>query len=258
MDDHDDIPPVLVTAWGLRARGSRGPRPGLSVERIVAAGIAVAGEHGLAALSMNRVAAELGTSAMSLYRYVASKDELLTLMMDAAGDPPPEPAPADQGWRAGLADWAHASMAVMVRHRWFVQVPISGPPLTPVQVVWLERGLAAMWDTPLAESEKLDVILLVNGFVRNEASREADLADALRGTPELDLVVRYGELLGRLTDAAHYPAIHRLIGAGVFSPDQPEPVNTFEFRLSLVLDGVGALIASRTRGTRAQSSSASS
>src|SRR3954468_6449687 len=73
----------------------------LGVEAIVAAGVAVADAEGIAALSMRRVAAELGAAPMSLYRHVADKDELLLQMMDAAisevalPDPPP-------GWRDGL------------------------------------------------------------------------------------------------------------------------------------------------------------
>jgi AcrR family transcriptional regulator len=65
----------------------------------VAAGIKIALTQGLGALSMGRVANELGVSTMSLYRYVSAKDELLTLMVDTGlGSPPPVEAGAD--WRA--------------------------------------------------------------------------------------------------------------------------------------------------------------
>jgi hypothetical protein len=50
----------IAAAWGVRAPATKGPKPGLSLERIVAAGVAVADADGLAAVSMNRVAKELG------------------------------------------------------------------------------------------------------------------------------------------------------------------------------------------------------
>src|SRR5262245_7490656 len=99
----DGLPASLEAAWGLRGRPARGPRPGLSLERIVGAAVRVAGAEGLAAVSMSRVAAELGTAPMSLYRYVAAKDELLGLMMDAAFSPAPAPPHDGEDWRAGMS-----------------------------------------------------------------------------------------------------------------------------------------------------------
>jgi AcrR family transcriptional regulator len=128
-------------AWGLRARPSKGPKRGLSLARIVEAAIKVAVSEGLAAVSMSRVASELGAATMSLYRYLATKDELLTLMMDAAVGSPPV-APSDAGWREALVRWAWGYLAVLRRHPWMLRVPISGPPATPNHLAWLEVGLA--------------------------------------------------------------------------------------------------------------------
>src|SRR3982750_2947020 len=112
---NDDLPRGLATAWGLREGASR-PRPrGLTLARIVDAGIQVATRDGLAAVSMSRVAGELGAAPMSLYRHVSAKDELLAHMVDAAfgaGAPDPD---ADPAWRAGLARWAAAHIAVLRR-----------------------------------------------------------------------------------------------------------------------------------------------
>ena len=73
------------------------------LERIAAAGITVACPTGSTPLSMARVAAELGAGTMSLYRYVASKDELLTLMVDTALGPPPSPTIAPPAGGQGYA-----------------------------------------------------------------------------------------------------------------------------------------------------------
>ena len=100
------IPGGVAAAWGVRERPHKGPKPALSLARIVAAAVRVADAEGLDAVSMGRVAAEVGTAPMSLYRHVASKEELLTLMVDAAwGEAPEGPAPGE-GWRAGLTRWA--------------------------------------------------------------------------------------------------------------------------------------------------------
>src|SRR4051812_40613538 len=70
--------------WGTREAPTRGPKPGLDLGRIVTAAIEVADGSGLAALSMRKVAEQLGVGTMSLYRYVPGKAELLDLMLDAA------------------------------------------------------------------------------------------------------------------------------------------------------------------------------
>src|SRR5919199_6276160 len=114
--DGGPLPAIVARAWGLQQPGTRGPRPGLSLERVVDAAIAVARTEGLAAVSMARVAATLGVSTMGLYRYVAGKNELLTLMVDRAWGVPPSPAgDADGGWREGVARWAWGLHAAGVR-----------------------------------------------------------------------------------------------------------------------------------------------
>ncbi len=248
MDDDTGtgLPASIEAAWGVRARPNKGPRPGLSMERIVEAALKVADADGLAAVSMGRVASDLGVSTMSLYRYVAAKDELLELMVDAAlGPPPAAPAP-EEGWRAGLSRWAWAELAVYRRHPWGLRVPISGPPTTPNQIAWLEQGLRCLGDTGLAESEKLSVILLISGFVRNWATLAADISEAARasGSTGQDIMPSYGRLLARLTDAQRFPALHAVIAAAVF--DEPDDMDAeFVFGLQRVLDGIDALVRAR-------------
>ena len=159
-----------------RPRRRKGPKPGLGLERIVEAAV----EHrrrarASAAVSMSRVATELGSSAMSLYRYVAAKDELLALMVDAASGPaapaPPRARAGGRAWRGGRGPTTTSCGA----HPWVLRVPISGP-ADDAEPGRLDGGRpAALRDTGLAEGEKLSVILLVSGYVRNEAILTADL-----------------------------------------------------------------------------------
>src|SRR5918997_4285770 len=114
MDDEQPtgLPASIEAAWGVRTRPNKGPRPALSLERIVAAAVKVAAADGLQAVSMSRVAAELGVSTMSLYRYVAAKDELLALMADLPFEAPPARRGPEESWRDGLSRWASTEREV--------------------------------------------------------------------------------------------------------------------------------------------------
>ena len=234
------LPASIEEAWGLRRRPRKGPKPGLDLERIVGAAVRVAASEGLEAVSMSRVAAELGSSTMSLYRYVAAKDELLALMIDAAFDAPAAAPSPGEGWRAGLSRWAWTYHDALRRHPWVLRVPISGPPVTPNQIAWLEDGLRSLGDTGLSEPEKLSVILLVSGYVRNEATLAADL-----GAAEQEIMPAWGRQIARLTDPERFPALHAVLASDVVARDD-DPDDEFVFGLERVLDGIDALVRARS------------
>ncbi|WP_351229971.1 TetR/AcrR family transcriptional regulator [Streptomyces sp. NPDC002133] len=236
------LPAGIEAAWGLRERPSKGPKPGIGLDRIVDAAIRLAADEGLAAVSMGRVAKALGVSTMSLYRYVGAKDELYVLMQEAViGTPPPVEQGA--GWREALTSWARAQRTVFQRHLWALRIPVSGPPATPNMVAWWEQGLVALEPTGLGSGDKISVILLVSGFVRSEATMMADLDAAVRasGTPE-QFTARYENMLTRLADPVRYPSVAALLKTGVMTePDEPD--YEFTFGLDRILDGVAALVA---------------
>jgi AcrR family transcriptional regulator len=251
MDDSGTgLPASIEAAWGVRERPQKGPRPSLSLERIVAAAVRVAATDGLEAVSMSRVAADLGVSTMSLYRYVAAKDELLALMSDLAYETPPDRRGPEESWRDGLARWAWTELAVLRRNPWVLRIPISGPPVTPNAIAWLEVGLDCLRGTGLEEGEKLSVILLLTGFVRNQAMIQADIAAAQASgaaPPDAELMGAYGRMLAKLTDPERFPALHAVIAAGVF--DEPDDGDyDFVFGLERVLDGIETLIGTRRSG----------
>jgi AcrR family transcriptional regulator len=241
------LPASIEAAWGVRERPPKGPRPALSLERIVSAAARIAAADGLAAVSMSRVAADLGVSTMSLYRYVAAKDELLALMADLPFEEPPAPLGPAESWREGLSRWARTELGMYRRNPWVLRIPISGPPVTPNAIVWLERALGCLRDTGLRENEKLSVVLLLTGYVRNQAMLEADIAAAQAAgaaAGEAEMMPSYGRLLATLTDPERFPALHAVIDAGVF--DEPDEGDyEFEFGLERVLDGIQVLIEQR-------------
>jgi AcrR family transcriptional regulator len=242
MTEETGLPASVETAWGVRERPSKGPKPGLSLDRIVAAAVKVAAAEGLGAVSMGRVAGELGASAMSLYRYVASKDELLALMVDAAVGPPPPASQPGENWRAGLSRWGWSYYQALGRHPWVVRVPIGGPPTTPNGVAWMEAGLASLAETGLDEGEKLSVILLLSGYVRNEVTLMADVGAAASG--EENVSAAWSRLITRLTDAERFPALHRALESGVLD-EVDDPDEDFGWRLERLLDGVDVLVRGR-------------
>ncbi|MFI8952335.1 TetR/AcrR family transcriptional regulator [Streptomyces sp. NPDC053750] len=241
------LPASLATAWGFKPRPSKGPRPTLSLERIVAAAVGVAAAEGIGAVSMGRVAKELGVSPMSLYRYVGAKDELYILMQEAVTPAPPEPLPDGAGWRPGLTRWARAQRAFFHENLWLLRVPVSGPPASPQSVAWMEYGLTTLDGTGLDEGSKLGVIMLVSGYVRNEAMLMSDLdaAHTASGRTPDEAMRRYQRTLAALTDPECHPAVTRVLESGVLN-QADEPDADFEFGLGVVLDGVAALIARYT------------
>ncbi|MFD5751041.1 TetR/AcrR family transcriptional regulator [Streptomyces sp. NPDC127033] len=235
----------------MRDRPSKGPKPGLTLARIVDAAVGLAAAEGLAAVSMGRVAKELGVSTMSLYRYVAAKNELYILMMEVALGAPPPPPDRAVGWREALTLWARAQRAAFHRNLWSLRLPISGPPSTPNMVAWWERGMVALDGTGLDDGARLSVILLVSGYVRNEALVMADLDAAVEasGATPRQVMEGYENTLRRLADPARYPSVARLMAEGGLgeagSGGEEESDAEFTFGLNCLLDGVEALIRRR-------------
>lgn len=249
-DDGDPgLPASIAAAWGLRERPHRGPRRELSLDRITAAAVRLADTEGLGAVSMSRVAADIGASTMALYRYVTAKDELLELMVDSAYGPAPAGPGPGEGWRPGLSRWAWAELAAYRRHPWALAVPISGPPITPNAVSWLESGLQYLRGTGLSEGQKMSVMLLVTGYVRNAATVAVQVEAAfLNAAPSQNVAMSgYTRLLGKLIDAPRFPELTEVIASGVLD-QADEWDDEFRFGLDRVLDGIGVLITEPSPG----------
>jgi AcrR family transcriptional regulator len=237
------LPANVAGAWGVQERPTKGPKPGLSLERIVDAAVAVAASEGLAAVSMGRVAKELGTGPMSLYRYVSAKNELLALMEDAALGSPPSPQ-SETGWRAGLSDWAWAMRAAIGRNLWALAIPVTSPPILPNMVAWMEVGLRHLRETGLDEGRKISTIMLISNYVKGEAASMAGVAAAFQAsgasTPDAWMST-YARSLAKLADPRLFPALHASLDAGAMDKaDGPD--DEFTFGLERLLDGLDVLI----------------
>ena len=235
-----DIPRTLGFLWGRETPGRRGPRRSLDVEQIGRAAVRVADAEGLAAISMKRVAEELGVTAMALYRYVEGKDDLFLVMMEMASDMPETASRSD--WRGAMEKWCRDYRSLLMGHPWMLQVPLSGPPATPRQLAWMEAAVVALEATGLTVAEQMQVLLQLNVYVRGDVALYASLGtEPGEGEGVSD---PWARLVTRLAPQERYPAIHRIIGTGEFDDDD-DPTEQFEFGLERMLDGIERLVEER-------------
>ena len=231
---------VLELLWKDTRRPARGPQRGLTTDRIVAAAIHVAETEGLAALSMRRVAVELGVGTASLYTYLPGKAELEALMADAIGadDPLPNDWPGD--WRAKVEAWARTDHEAYRKHPWVLHLVATAVAPGPNLLKWMDSALRVLEGTGLAEAEKMAVVESVDAYVRGQARLSLDTQE-----PSAEEVRARDAVLGELVDFEPYPALVATVRAGV----SPYTGDKFEFGLRLLLDGVEALIAARKAST---------
>jgi AcrR family transcriptional regulator len=222
--------------WGETGRG---PRPGLSLERVVRAGVAVADAEGLKGLTMQKVAERLGFTTMSLYRHVPGREHLIDLMYDHAIGEEPSPEP-EGGWRARLEACARRSWQRHQRHPWLAEVRGNRRVPGPNTMALFERMLSILASTGLRPSEVVAAAELVGRFVDSQALTLVEAAEEERDSEvsNLEWWEARDSLYARFD---RFPTVTALWEAGGF--DDPE--DPFEFGLTRVLDGLALLIRDR-------------
>jgi AcrR family transcriptional regulator len=248
----------LELLWGARKRPTRGPRPGLSVERIVRTAIELADAGGLEALSMRRVADQLGVGAMSLYTYVPAKAELLDLMLDTVLGEVARPDGAEGGWRAGLELRAREDWALYHRHPWVLQISGTRALLGPNETALFDATLHAAAGTGLSGREMVLVVTLVGEYAKGAAKSAVDAAHAERrtGVSDEQWWAARAPLFEQYFDASRYPTLMQLQASGAFEPlegaeeeyNLRQALDGFEFGLARVLDGIEAFVKERRDG----------
>ncbi|MER5624323.1 TetR/AcrR family transcriptional regulator [Streptosporangium sp. NPDC002544] len=220
--------------------------PHLTVERIVRAGIAIADTEGLDALSMRRVAVDLGASTMSLYRHVASKDDLVTLMLEAAMADVPLPDSAPRNWRHGLERAAYRDWDLYHRHPWIL------PRVMVTTRAYFSPALAADSESAFSAFDGLDIepadafryMFMFASYVQGvaltyvgdvEAERQSAIA-LKQGTKTSD------HAQNPLFEPGAYPRLALAMRAGA----DPWDLDTlFASGLAGVLDGIAVDLARR-------------
>ncbi|MBZ3908045.1 MULTISPECIES: TetR/AcrR family transcriptional regulator [Streptomyces] len=240
-----DIVRTLQLLWDTGPRPSRGPKPGLTLDRIVEAAVRIADAEGLDAVSMRRVATELGTGTMSLYRYVPGKGELLDLMLDRVQRPSENPADlGDGGWRAALEAMGRATLALYRRHPWLLQVNQSRPVLGPSALDGTEKMLSRIKSMGLTDPELISVIVAVDGYVVGAARTQLYQREAEHrsGLTDAEFWQAQAPILTELMASGRYPLL-----AGLSDDAFGAEFDHFEFGLQRILDGLEVFVGGRRR-----------
>ncbi len=245
-----DAARTMELLWGTRGRGSRGPKPGLTVDGIVAAAVGIADAEGLEGLSMRRVADRLGVGTMSLYRYVPGKAELLDVMVDRVSGEVERPDDVPGGWRARLERVARENRRLYERHPWLLRVFLGRPPLGPGIMAKYDHELRAVEGIGLSDVEMDSVLTLVLGYVRGWAAGAFEAARAAEHTGQTDdqWWSDLEPLMEGVFDPGRYPLAAR-VGTASTQHYQGayDAQHDFEFGLERLLDGVEVLVEEASR-----------
>jgi AcrR family transcriptional regulator len=224
-----------------------GDDSGLTRERIVAAGIAVADQDGLARVSVRRIAAQLDSSPMSLYHYVPSKRDLLNLMLDAVNADFGWPSKTIADWRGVLCHFAWESRRCLKQHPWVNQLHASDPEYGPESIRILEWLLTSLSKVGLDVRTAIQVIrvlyVFVNGFVAAESS-----GSSARNGQGRRPSVNQPTFAKAILATGNYPQVKRFIEMTAEIPDD----QWFEHALDLILNGIASEIQLHGRSLSAK------
>jgi AcrR family transcriptional regulator len=220
----------------MTAEAAREP---LSRERVLASAMTVADAEGLAAVTMRRVAADLGVEAMSLYHHVPSKEALLdglveALVAEMAVAAPERSAAAD--WRTALRERFLSSRSVVLRHRWAPGLIGSRTQVPTVVIAEFETVLAIMVEGGLSyhlAHRGLHALgSMILGFTQELFAVPAGDAD-----PGADVEAELAAM------AEVFPHLTAMVASEVHDNEE-DPLGwcdsdaEFEFTLDLILDGL--------------------
>lgn len=236
---------TLVSIWERMAQSPPVQRSALTHARIAEAALTIADADGIAAVSMRRLAIELGVSSMTCYRYVSSKDDVIELMLDMVRTGMLLDDPSGD-WQAVLRASAMQFRSVIVRHPWMNDIPgriLFAP--TPAFLAVSEQNMAALDGLGLKIDQIADITNAVTAFTR--ASTHDEIARARLLAPE-------GWATGRDAKDANTARLDWLLGAGDYptyeryarkgGPRDDEQTR-FEFGLDCLLEGIAAKLSSR-------------
>lgn len=240
----DATNPRASVIWMRPQRGARGPEPSRDRDAIAATAIRIADSEGIAAVSMRRIAAEIGSGTSSLYRYFARKDDIINLMVDGAlvlgelrltGD-----------WRNDLTAIGWATRRTFLAHPWLATALAGRPTLGPNRLAALEMMLGVLEDE-LPVTERLVMIDTLTSFVRGFVASELADETAIResGLSAEHWRVDQAAYAASIETSGAYPRTVGLFAASraIASPHPQE--ESFAAGLDLILDGVAAKLAAR-------------
>ena len=230
-----------VSLWERLDRPAGAPRASLNPQRIAAVAVELADREGFAAVTMRRIATELGVAPMAAYRHVSGKEDLWALMVDQVSaelDGPGELA----GWRETLRAHAERTRAMMLRHPWLAQMPAPLFALTPNRMAGAERQLASLEGLGMDVDTMMAVFRTVSAYVHGATQSETALRQymAEHGWQSGDDTRRgLAPQMQYLMSTGRYPTYRAYTQAAARKDDAAW---LFETGLECVLDGVAGLV----------------
>jgi AcrR family transcriptional regulator len=199
---------------------------GLTRDTIVAAAVAIADREGLRAVSIRRVAGELGIRPMSIYTHIASKDDLVDLMLDEVIGEVLLPEPLPDDWREALRRLAHRSHDAFLAHTWTLEAFGQRPRFGPNTLRHVEQSIAAASRTGLGPEATSIILAVVDEYTLGHAMRVLLVPDedALRETIDQML---------RAADPDAFPHLAQATAGALLGPRE----GAFEAGLEALLDG---------------------
>lgn len=238
-------PNLLELLWRAAPESGRGPRKKLTVDEVVAAAIALADAEGLEAVTVRRLAQELGKAPMTLYTYVPGKSELVALMLDTLFEGMERTAAPGAAWRDRLGAVARENYELYRAHPWAAAAAPSRPPLGPGQCAKYEHELQALEGLGLSDVEMDDALAYLLAFVRTAAqdAAQSEAERAASGMNDQEWWEANGPLLAKVIDPERYPTAVRVgQAAGEVHDAAYNARHAFEFGLERTLDGLASLI----------------
>lgn len=228
----------MTSLWERLEQTATTARPALSAQRIAATAVGIADADGLDAITMRRLAAELGVAPMAAYRHVSGKDDVLELMVDLVyGE---VDTPDGVGWRETLRALATGIRQLVLKHPWLTRLSASQAvyELTPNRMAVAERALAALRGRHLDADTAMSVFRTVAAYVHGATSAEIGLRQLMQeGNWASGDETRTGlsPQMTWLLGTGRYPAFERYVRESARKDDLQWQ---FETGLEHILDGI--------------------
>lgn len=216
-----------------RRTGEMESRAPITRDRALVRAIAVADGEGIEAVTMRRLARELGVEAASLYHHVRGKDEILDGLVDMVAAEIELPSRTD-GWRPAIGQRAHNTRAVLRRHPWAVALMASRTTPGPATLRLLDAGIACFREGGFSVQASAHAISAVDSYVHGFVLQEVNLP--FQNESELAAMTR--AIMDEFP-SAEFPYLFELTIEHVLQPGYHYG-NEFDVGLEVVLDGVHA------------------
>jgi AcrR family transcriptional regulator len=210
------------------------PRVPLNRERVFHAAVALADERGIDSLTMRALGEELGVEAMSLYYYVANKDELLDGMVDLVYGEIELPS-GEADWKTAIRQVASSAHEALSRHRWAITLMETRTSPGPANLRHHDSVIRTFREAGLSIELAIHAFSILDSFVSGFALQQLTLPFDTPGE-----LAEAAESILRQFPADEYPHLAETITEHVTKPGY-DFADEFEFGLDLILDGLERL-----------------